>query len=213
MPQTFAVDPNLVYLILLVGLWGAVTAAYMPGTGIAELGAAAITIFAIVLIATLPTNWLAVLAVMGGVLSFLVMPFLNYRWALLAVGGLLLQALGSILMFNGGVSVSLPLIAVVIGLSLLYHRYILLPVLENQRKQSTMDTDETVVGKRGRVMSALNPIGTVQAAGELWTARSDSPLESGQEVMVVEREGLVLTVEEFKQKRTEHSNGYAEQES
>jgi membrane-bound serine protease (ClpP class) len=212
MPQTFAVDPNLVYLILLVGLWGAVTAAYMPGTGIAELGAAAVTIFAVIMMANLPTNWLAVLGVMAGVLSFLVMPFLNYRWALLAVGGLLLQALGSILLFNG-VSVSLPLIAVVIGLSLLYHRYILLPVLENQRKQSTLDTDETVVGKRGRVMRALNPIGTVQAGGELWTARSESPLESGQEVMVVEREGLVLTVEEFKQKRTEHSNGYSEQES
>ena len=212
MPQTYAVDPNLVYLILLVGLWGAVTAAYIPGTGIAELGAAAITIFAVIMMANLPTNWLAVLAVMAGVLSFLVMPFLNYRWALLAVGGLLLQALGSIFMFNG-VSVALPLIAVGIGVSLLYHRYILLPVLENQRKLSTLDTDEAVIGKHGRVVRAVNPIGTVQAAGELWTARSDSPLESGQEVVVVEREGLVLTVEEFKQKRTEHSNGYIEQES
>ena len=98
--QTFAVDPNLAYIILLVGLWGAVTAAYIPGTGVAELGAAAISIFAIILMASLPTNWVAVLGVVFGVLGFLVMPFINHRWLLLAVAGLILQALGSVRRFS-----------------------------------------------------------------------------------------------------------------
>src|SRR5688572_4226948 len=128
MPQTYFVDPNLAYIILIVGLWCAVTAASIPGSGVDQLGAAGTSIFAIVLMASLLTNWVAVLGVIVGVLGFLVMPFLNYRWVLLAVTGLILQALGSVFMFNG-ITLSVPLIGIVIGMSLLYHRYILTPVL------------------------------------------------------------------------------------
>lgn len=203
MPELSIQDPNIVYLILLAGLWGAVTAAYLPGTGIAEIIAAVVSIAAIVLMASMPTNWLAVLAVVVGVLGFLLMPFINQRWALFAVGGLILQALGSIFMFNG-VSVSLPLIAAVIAVSLLYHRYILLPVLANQRKHTVLEVEETIIGKRGRVTRNVEHGGIiVQAAGETWTARSELPLEVGDEVIVTGREGLVLTVEGIKHKREE----------
>ena len=55
-------DPNVVYLMLLLGLWASALAIYIPGTGLWEVIALAILAGALYLLSTLPTNWLAVLA-------------------------------------------------------------------------------------------------------------------------------------------------------
>lgn len=200
MQLPFTVDPDLMYLILLLGLWSGVTAAYVPGTGIAELFSAAVSLGAIVLLTALPTNWLAVLLLVVGVSGFLIMPFIHRRFELLAVGGLLLQALGSLFLFNG-MSVSVPLIAATIAISLLYHRFVLLPTLNRRLPDAMADEDDLLLGSTGRVVRPLDPVGTVQAGGELWTARADHPLESGEEVVVLRRDGLMLIVEGIKHKR------------
>jgi membrane protein implicated in regulation of membrane protease activity len=49
----------------------------------------------------------------------------------------------------------------------------------------------------------------VNVRGELWTANSDQPLHSGEEVVVVERDGLSIFVEGVKQKRAP-LNGHEE---
>jgi membrane-bound ClpP family serine protease len=199
------IDPNLVYLILLVGLWMSVTAVYMPGTGVVELLAGIGVIASLVVLANMPTNWWAVILIVVGVLSFLIIPFIDRRFALLAVGGLVLQVVGSLTLFSVG-SVSVPLIAVTIIASLLYHRYALMPALEHHRSKPAMLEDEPIVGLNGYVQSALNPVGTVYVRGETWTARSDKPLEKGTEIAVVDQEGLTLYVEALKRKRRQEED-------
>jgi membrane-bound serine protease (ClpP class) len=196
------IDPNLVYLILLLGLWMSVTAVYMPGTGVVELLAGIGVIAALVALANMPTNWWAVILIVVGVLSFLVIPFIDRRFAALAIGGLVLQAIGSLTLFNG-TTISLPLVVVTIIAALVYHRYALLPALEHHRGKPAMLEDEPIIGLNGYVQSALNPVGTVYVRGETWTARSDQPLEKGAEIAVVDQEGLTLYVEALKHKRQE----------
>lgn len=199
-------DPNLVYLILLFGLWSAVTAVYIPGTGIPEVIALGALGGGIWMLAALPTNWLAVILLVMGVLSFLVVPFVDRRLAQLAVAGLVLQALGSVTLFNG-LSVSWLLIAVTVGASLAYHRLILLPLLEQSRTQPAVrDDDKELMGAVGRVVKASVPLGsnfvnTINVRGEQWTALSDNPLDTGDEVVVVERDGLQLIIEGIKHKQ------------
>jgi membrane-bound ClpP family serine protease len=53
----------------------------------------------------------------------------------------------------------------------------------------------------GRVVKALDPIGTVQVNSELWTATSSKTLASGTRVVIQERNGLQLFVEATKDKR------------
>jgi membrane-bound serine protease (ClpP class) len=193
-------DPNIVYLLLLFGLWSAVTAAYLPGPCLAELVSAGASIGAIVLLMSMPTNWLSVLLLVVGVGGFLVMPFLSQRFALLATGGLVLQALGSLFLFNG-LAVSPVLIAGTIAVALLYHRFVLVALRNNNARLPDIDDDAMLIGAVGRVVSRIAPVGTVQAGGELWTARSPTPLEAGEEVVIIERDGLVVTVESIKRKR------------
>lgn len=201
-------DANVVYLALIAALWLGVTATYVPGTGMLEALSAATAVGVVLALGNLPTNWGAVIILITGVLSFIVMPFLNRQWIALAVGGLILQGVGSLFMFNG-LQVSPVLIGLILVLSLVYHRYVLIPVLEKARVQPLVDDDVSLIGARGRVMSAINPVGTVNVRGELWTANSDEPLNTGEEVIVVERDGLNIFVEGVKHKRAP-LNGHEE---
>lgn len=187
-------DPNVVYVILLVGLWAGVTAAYVPGTHVSEGVAVVGLVGGLFLLALIPTtNWLALLLLVIGVLGFLVLPFVKQKWAPIAVVGLVLQAVGSALLF-GKSPVSWLVIIATIGMSLIYHRFALLPALTTIRKRKVLIDENAVIGEYGRVVKALNPIGTVQVRSELWTAQSDQPLAAGEEIVVVDRNGLELYV-------------------
>jgi len=37
-------------------------------------------------------------------------------------------------------------------------------------------------------------MGSAYVAGEMWTARSDTPIAVGSRIRVIERDGLILTV-------------------
>lgn len=201
-------DPNLVYLLLVFGLWAAVTAAYIPGTGLIELVAIGALVAEFYILSTLPTNWLAVLLLVIGVLGFLLIPFVNQRWVRLAEAGLILQAVGGILLFNGGLHVSWLLIAVTVGAALVYHRFALMPLLERAWHQAAvLDDSGQLVGAIGRASKSFDLVGklyvgTVHVNGEHWTATSTRPLEMGDSIVVVEREGLQLVVENVKHKHT-----------
>lgn len=54
---------------------------------------------------------------------------------------------------------------------------------------------ESLVGCEGRAATALAPAGQVRVQGEIWAARSGSPVEPGDLVVVRSVEGLVLEVE------------------
>jgi membrane-bound serine protease (ClpP class) len=204
MDLSVLLDPNLVYLVLVTGIWLAVTAAYMPGTGIVELGAAGLVIGGLLLLAGMPTNWLAALMVLVGGVLFLVVPFIEERHTVLALGGLALQLIGSVFLFNG-VSVSLWLIAAVAIVSLAYYRYVLIPILRTHRQSAALRTDRPLIGEYGRVQSILNPTGTVRVQGESWSARlseqSSLPVPVDASVVVLDREGLVLIVAPEEPKR------------
>ena len=198
----FLQDPNVVYLLLMAGLWVSATGAYIPGTGIAEIGGAALIIGTLVLLAQMATNWIAVIALVIGASLFFLLPLLKPDWERYAIGGLALQAGASFFLFAGA-SVSLLWIVVGLVVAFAYHRTILRSVLMQQRTLSSTQKDAFLVGARGRVVAAIDERGTVQVQGELWTARSRSRLESGAEIVVTQQDGLELHVE--KAKRLEDS--------
>jgi membrane-bound ClpP family serine protease len=53
----------------------------------------------------------------------------------------------------------------------------------------------SLIGQKGEARTLVQEGGSVQVAGELWSARSDRPLKAGSPVRVVGREGFVLVVE------------------
>ncbi|MCY4064354.1 MAG: hypothetical protein OXG53_18440 [Chloroflexi bacterium] len=203
----FLTDPNVIYLLLMAGLWISATGTYIPGTGVAETGGAALIIGTLFLLSQAAANWIAVIALVIGASLFFLLPLLKSEWERFAIGGLAIQAVASFFLFaEGGVSP----IWIVLGLIVAwaYHRTILRSVLQQQRTLSSTQKDAFLVGERGRVVAEIEDRGTVQVHGELWTARSHSRLESGAEVVVTAQDGLELHVE--KAKRLEQSNSIQE---
>jgi membrane-bound serine protease (ClpP class) len=193
-------DPNLVYLVLLFGLWLGVTAAYMPGTGLLELISIGATALGVVSAAQLGVNWVALVLLILGVTGFLVMPFIHQRYILLAVVGLVLQVVGSLFLLTNS-PISPVLIAVTIAIALIYHYFALMPALKRSRATPVTDDDEGLIGAVGMTTTRIAPTGSVRVNGETWSARSDRELDAGDEVVVLERRGLLLYVEGMKHKR------------
>lgn len=54
---------------------------------------------------------------------------------------------------------------------------------------------ETLIGARGRAITACRPSGTVRVQGEEWQARCEDGVDAGNQVRVVARERLTLIVE------------------
>jgi membrane-bound serine protease (ClpP class) len=54
-----------------------------------------------------------------------------------------------------------------------------------------------LVGQVGEARTRIQNEGTVQVAGELWSARSDTPIAAGNPIRVVKREGFILVVEKI----------------
>ena len=186
--------PDLVYLGLILGLWLGVTATFVPGTGLLELLSVAGISASLLLLTGMPVNWFGVFLLVLGASAFMLLPFLiRPRHTLLTIAGLALQVAGGLLMFPAD-NVSPGIIGLSVALALLYWRFALLPVLARVRKAPPPGAHDDFHGETGRVVRALDPVGTVLLRGELWSATSERPLAAGEEVVVIGREGLNVQV-------------------
>jgi membrane-bound serine protease (ClpP class) len=187
---------NLLYLLLVIGLWLAALAVVSPGTGVLEVlaffalaGAGMGTLF-------LPLNfWAVVVLILGAILLVLSLrlPREEVWLGLSAVA----FCVGSVFLFRleGGGPAVHPLLAIVVSLMTLGYFWLAVrKAIAAHRTRPTFDFS-LVMGQIGEVRTPLNLTGSVYVAGELWTARADSHIEVGELVRVRERDGLILIVD------------------
>ena len=187
---------SLLYLFLVAGIWLAALAVVNPGTGVLEIlalvalgGAGLGTMF-------VPLNaWALIVLALGGVL-FVASLRLPRPEIWLAFSALALSV-GSVFLFQpeGGGAAVHPLLALSVSLLTLgYFWWAIRSAITAQRARPTIDPNK-VIGEIAEVRTELNPVGSVYALGELWTARSEGRVKVGKKVKVVDREGLMLLVE------------------
>jgi membrane-bound serine protease (ClpP class) len=187
---------NLLYLLLVAGLWLAALAIVSPGTGTLEVLAFFALAGAGLGTLVLPPNGWAVIVLVLGVV-FLILSLKMKQVELWLGLSAVAFCLGSVFLFRleeGGPAVH-PLLAVVVSLMTLGYFWLAIrnAILAHQAGP-TMDP-AFVLDQIGEVRTAIDPTGSVYVAGELWTARADAPIAIGASVRVRDREGLILTVE------------------
>jgi membrane-bound serine protease (ClpP class) len=188
--------PDLVYLVLVGGLWLAALAMVAPGTGIPEISAIVALSLAGLGMLAIPINPWAVAVLAVGAILFGLSLWRRRDWAWLA-GSAVALSLGSAFLFrveDGGPAVHPVLAGVVSVLTLGYFWVAIRKALAAARARPTIDPS-AVLGQIGEVRTLLDPTGAVYVAGELWTARADRPIPVGTRIRVRERDGLILTVE------------------
>lgn len=187
-----SIGPDIFYGLLMLGLWGVITAIYVPGTGIPEGTAAVGLVLGAAGIVLLPATAVGLVLLGASLLAFLALIFFSQRWWLIIIA-FALSVAGGLLLFEPGNRVSLWSVALVTVVGVLYHQLMLVPGLRIQSRQHATG-GEALIGEEALVVSALAPTGTVRLHGETWRASAAEPIEPGEWVVVTARHDLLLTV-------------------
>jgi membrane-bound serine protease (ClpP class) len=196
------IDPNLAYLLFVLGIVGLVIEIFTPGLGVPGAGGLLSLVLSLVMLEMLPVNLAGVLLVLAGVVLLIVELHVP-GFGLPGIAGFISLVLGGLLLFDAGalVRVSRPLLlGTAIGMAL-FVLIVLGKVVRARRLPPVVPT--TLVGTQGLARTDLDPVGTVRVGTEDWTAKAmRQPIKAGAPVRVVDEEGLTLHVDAIDEGRT-----------
>lgn len=195
-------DPNVAYLLFILGIIGLVGEVHHPGTLFPGIVGGVALVLALLGFSVLGVNWIG-LALLVLAAGLFVAEAHTPGLGLLAVGGILSFVAGSLLLFiplsgptptTAERSVSLWLI--VLGtLAVSGYFLVVLRAVLRTRRLPTRSGSEALLGKEGMVTADLTPRGTVRVGGEDWSAVAEvGPIAAGETVEVLAVEGITLRV-------------------
>lgn len=191
-------DPNIAYILMLVGLAGLYFEFTNPGAMLPGIIGGISLLLAFFAMQTLPVNYTGVLLILFGCLLFIA-EIKVISHGLLTVGGIVSLVLGSLMLFNSpdpALRVSFKVLAPAVAtISLFFVAVITLVVRAQIQKRHT--GKEELPGKKGIAITDIQEDGRVFVRGEYWQAFSDQRVEKGKKIRVVKVEGLRLKIEEI----------------
>ena len=193
-------NPNIVFLLLTVGVQAILIELSSPGGWIAGfIGAVSLALAAYGL-GVLPVNWFGLIFLVIAFVLFILDIKAPTHGALTAAGVVSL-IVGSLVLFNSPgtpsfLRVSVPL---VIGVSLATAGifFAILMIALRAQKAPIRTGRESFVGRTGTARSTIAPFGTVQMGGELWSgelAPGEDTILEGANVEVLEVQGVRVIV-------------------
>ncbi len=194
-------DPNVAYVLLSVGVLAIAVELVEPGVGFPGVLGIICLVLASLAFVGLPLNWGGVVLIVLALVLF-ALDIRRMGYALSAAGAIVF-ALGSLFLFSplGLSSVVAPSVRVSPGLIVLMTLAVtglFLTVVRAGVRAQRLPTPvgaQTLLGARGTAVTALDPLGVVQVAGEQWTALAEEPpIAAGEDVQVVAQEGNKVVV-------------------
>ena len=196
-------DPNIAYILLLLGMYGVMFELYNPGAILPGIVGVISLILAFYSMHSLPINYAGLALIIFGVILFL-LEIKIVSHGLLAIGGVISLLLGSMMLIRSGsslemVKISRTVIFTATAVSALFFLFIIGFGIKAQRLKVVTGVD-ALIGVTGEVMDILDPTGTVRVQGEIWNAESLSGMiGKGEKVRIKEMKNLKLYVEPIDQ--------------
>jgi len=193
-------DPNVAYVLMLIGLYGLIYEFANPGLVAPGVVGAISLLLALFAFQVLPVNYAGVALILLGV-ALMVAEAVVPSFGALGLGGVVAFVIGSVILMDTeapGFGLSLPLIGTMTLLSAAFLVLVAGMALK-ARRRPVVSGREALEGAEGEAVEAFRPgphgwEGRVRVQGELWEARCPQPLRRGDRVAVRGREGLVLRV-------------------
>ncbi|MEA2001787.1 MAG: NfeD family protein, partial [Actinomycetota bacterium] len=190
------VRPDAAFFFLLIGLAAAAFEFYAAGAGVA----AAVAVLSLFLagygFATLPMNWLAVVAVIAG-LGLYTWDFQRHELGLRSVVGTGLMLWGGLTFTSGAPQFGTSLWGVVLTVLgiMLFYLFAMTTIVRSRFGTPTIGR-EHLVGMAGVAETQLAPDGVVLIDGAKWRARAHraAGVERGSAIEVLAVEGITLQV-------------------
>jgi membrane-bound serine protease (ClpP class) len=189
-------NPNLAYLLLVLGSVLLLLAMVTPGTGILEVGALFLLALAGYAVYNLGFNLWALIVLVLSIIPFVYAMRKPKREAFLALS-LLGVILGSVYLFPGAgfwPAVN-PILAIVVSAATAAFLWMVVRKAVQAHNARPIHDLGTLIGQIGEAKTRVHEEGSVQVGGELWSARSEKAILAGSRVRVVSRAGFILVVE------------------
>jgi membrane-bound serine protease (ClpP class) len=189
------VDPNVAYILFILGFYGLIFELSNPGAILPGIVGGICLLLAFLAFQALPVNLTGVFLIVFAMALFLIDIKVQSN-GLLAAGGVVSLVLGSLILMGGesGLArISLVVIGTVAGATALFFVFVVGATWRAQRRKTTTGS-EGLVGERGTAVTALAPNGKVSVHGEYWNAESGEAIDSGASIIVERVDGMTLRV-------------------
>ena len=203
-------DPNVAYILLMIGIYGLILEFYSPGIGVGAVVGVICLLLGAFALQMLPINY-AGLALIAVGIGLLAAEAFSPSFGIFGVGGVVAFVIGSIILMDTdlpGYQLSWEVIAAAAVLSAGIIVFALGAALRSRRAPGATGK-ENMVGGRGVVVDGFEAVsrgqaeGHVRAFGEVWqalaargaSAEAVAALEQGSRVRITGVDGLHLLVE------------------
>lgn len=194
-------DPNIAYILLMIGLYGLLFELYNPGTIFPGVIGVISLILAFYALHTLPVNFAGLALIVVGIILF-ILEIKIVSHGLLSVGGTVSFILGSLMLIKTDSAlevfkISTQIIVVLGILTFLFFTFAIGFGIKAQ-KRKTKTGIEGMIGERGKAITDLNPEGQISVHGEIWNAFTENEtIKEGENVEVVDAIDLKLKVKKI----------------
>ena len=189
-------DPNVAYILMLIGIYGIIFEFYSPGLAFPGVVGAICLLLALYAFQVLPVSY-AGLALIGLGIALMIGEMLLPSFGALGVGEIVAFVVGSIMLMDTDLPGFGIAWQVVGGMALAASTLLLLLIatLAQSRKRPVVSGQEEMIGSRGEVLDWTGASGRIRVHGEIWTARGPVRLARGGKVRVTAIDGLTVEVE------------------
>lgn len=186
-------DPNIAYILMLIGVYGILLEFYSPGIGVAGIAGSISLFIALYAFQLLPLDYVGLALLLLGI-ALLIAESMSPSVGIFGLGGLVAFTLGSIFLFDTDLpqfQVSIQLIAALAVVSLLFFIFIF-GYLWDIRKNKVVSGKEALIGAETTVDTGFIGQGYININGERWSAYCPQQLIAGQVVEINGIDGLTL---------------------
>jgi membrane-bound serine protease (ClpP class) len=193
-----AVDPNIAFILFLLGLVGIIFEILHPGITLPGILGSLAFLVSLVLLGLLPVNIAGVVLLLVGMIFFAFEVHIH-SFGVAAVLGIASLILGGLFLFNSAVPNAAVSKWLIVGMALALAAFFTLVVRAVVRARKQLPSPpklEDLIGTEAVVVKPLEPNGIVRARREQWTAHATSgSIPEGAHVRVTGVHGLTLEVE------------------
>ena len=193
-------NPNIVYILMLLGIYGLFFELANPGYVLPGVIGAICLVLALYAMQVLPVNYAGLGLIILGI-AFMIAEFFAPSFGALGIGGIIAFVIGSIILFDtegSNIKVAIPLVATVTVISAAFF-FVALELVFSAHRKPVVSGVEEMLGSVGEALDDFDLKGYIHIHGETWQARSSTPVKKNQRVRVTAVDGLVLQVEPIKE--------------
>ncbi|HEY4369009.1 MAG TPA: nodulation protein NfeD [Steroidobacteraceae bacterium] len=189
-------NPNVAYLLLLVGVYGLLLEGYNPGAVLPGVVGAISLLLALYAFQVLSVNYAGLGLMLLGIALIVAEAFVP-SFGSLGLGGIVAFIVGSIILMDTGVpgfQIARPLIG---GMALAGALIVMLmgSYFVRSRRRPVVTGASQMLSEPAMAIADFERSGQVRIRGEIWNAVTRSPVRSGQRLRVTRLDGLTLEVE------------------